>query len=141
MHTPDPTPVPEAPPTPAPAPQPEQADATAPRNRRRHERTVFVKPVWVSELNDRGEPGPVWKCRGVDLSRAGIGLRSRRHIHTGRLVILEVPGPEGAKRALFGIVRQSRYAEGEGYAVGIEFRDPPASDSVKIWMAERGLRA
>lgn len=111
-------------------------------NRRRFERVGFLKSVQVTELDDFANPGASWDCRVVDLSRGGLGLRSRRMVHKGRCMLVEVAGLEGQKsKVLFGVVRQSRYAEGEGYAIGLEFKSMPKTASVRLWLSQKGLAA
>jgi hypothetical protein len=113
--------------------------ALSTNNRRRFDRVACTKSVRVTEMDGFGNPTSTWDCRIVDLSRGGTGLRSRRMIHTGRSVIIEVPGVDGATKVLYGVVRQCRYAEGEGYAVGVEFRALPAGQGIRQWLAGRGL--
>ena len=111
-------------------------------NRRRFDRVEFQKMVHVTELDDFGNPASSWECRVVDLSRCGLGLRSRRMVHHGRGLLIEVQGLPGQPgRVLFGVVRQSRYAEGEGYAVGLEFKSIPHTTPVRAWLSQRGLAA
>jgi hypothetical protein len=149
-----PPPTPRAP---APRPPPSRSDAeraaptllealrspapTAGSNRRQFERHAMDRPARVTEMDEFGNPGPCWLCRIVDVSRGGMGLRSKRMVHVGRGMLVEIDGiPPAQTKLLFGLVRQSRYAEGEGYAVGIQFKALPATTSVRNWMAARGLR-
>jgi hypothetical protein len=76
----------------------------------------------------------------VDLSRGGLGLRSRRMVHQGRCLFVRIDlGKAKPSKVLFGLVKQCRYSEGEGYAVGLEFRTIPETPTVKAWMAQNGL--
>jgi hypothetical protein len=109
--------------------------------RRRFERLYADKTVRITELDGFGNPGATWECRVVDISRGGLGMRSRRMVHCGRNVIIEVPNVGGRTKVLCGTVRQSRYAEGEGYVVGLQFIEVPQSHAVRSWMTQRGLAA
>lgn len=133
-----------APPPPSPgrlpltSPRPlDQKPSTA--NRRLFERHLVDCSCRVTELDEFGHPGGTWTCRLADLSRSGAGLRSRRMVHQGRHVFIELESASGAPKLLFGVVRQARYAEGEGYAIGIEFRAVPPNSAIRNWLAQRGL--
>jgi hypothetical protein len=114
-------------------------DAAA--NRRRFERLNYLKCVRLTELDDFGNPAASWECRVVDLSRGGLGVRSRRMVHKGRSILIEFPNVAGKTKLLFGVVRQSRYAEGEGYVIGVEFQAIPKTPAVRSWLDQRGLAA
>src|SRR5690606_28447665 len=90
--------------------------STAAANRRLFERHPVDFRARVTELDQFGNPGMSWECRLVDVSRGGIGLRSRRMSYQGRHMLVEVERARGQVKLLFGVVRQSRYSEGEGYA-------------------------
>lgn len=110
--------------------------------RRIFERLALDKSSIVTELDEFGNPAASWSCRIVDLSRGGLGLRSRRMVHQGRCLFIRIDlGKTQPSKLLFGIVKQSRYSEGEGYAVGLEFRTVPESPSIKAWMSQNGLTA
>lgn len=115
------------------------ADAGTGTSRRRFERVEYTKAVRITEVDDFGNPTSSWECRIVDLSRGGVGIRSRRMVHQGRAVLIEVPGVEGTTKLLYGVVRQCRYAEGEGYAVGVEFKAVPQTQTIRLWLTNRGL--
>jgi hypothetical protein len=116
-----------------------RTDAAA--NRRRFERLNYLKCVRLTELDDFGNPAASWECRVVDLSRGGLGVRSRRMVHKGRSILIEFPNVAGKTKLLFGVVRQSRYAEGEGYVIGVEFQAIPKTPAVRSWLDQRGLAA
>jgi hypothetical protein len=111
-------------------------------NRRGYERFTLDRPGRVTELDQFGNPGHTWAVRVVDLSRGGVGIRSRRMVHQGRLVVVEMDTAEpGRCKVLLGVVKQSRYAEGEGYAIGVQFKAFPMTATLRSWMAARGLAA
>jgi hypothetical protein len=110
-------------------------------NRRQFERHPVDRPAKVTEMDEFGNPGPCWLCRLVDISRGGLGIRSKRMVHMGRGVLIELDGATpGAGKLLYGVVRQSRYVESEGYAVGVQFRSVPTTSAVRNWLSMRGLR-
>jgi hypothetical protein len=110
-------------------------------NRRQFERHPVDRPAKVTEMDEFGNPGPCWLCRLVDISRGGLGVRSKRMVHMGRGVLIELDGATpAATKLLYGVVRQSRYVESEGYAVGVQFRSVPTTSAVRNWLSMRGLR-
>lgn len=110
-------------------------------SRRNWERSSFPRDVRVCELDDDGVPGAEWACRAADISRGGIGLRSRRMVHEGRKIFIRVPtGPDGAEKLLFGVVRQSRYQQGEGFVIGVRFEEIPRTWAVTRWLDAGGSR-
>jgi hypothetical protein len=110
-------------------------------NRRQFERHSVDRPAKVTEMDEFGNPGPCWLCRLVDISRGGLGIRSKRMVHMGRGVLIELDGTTPAStKLLYGVVRQSRYVESEGYAVGVQFRSVPTTSAVRNWLSMRGLR-
>jgi hypothetical protein len=104
-----------------------------------HERHAVDFAATVTELDHRGQPGASWDCRLIDISRGGVGLRSRRMSFQGRQLLIEVEQSPGTAKLLFGVVRQSRYSAGEGYAIGVEFRTMPRNSAIRNWLAQRGL--
>lgn len=109
------------------------------RATRAFDRHPINRRVIVTELDALGAPGVSWACRAVDISRCGVGLRSRRMSYLGRGMFVEFLAEGGAPgKLLFGVVQQSRYAEGEGYAIGVEFAKPPETLAVRDWCARRG---
>lgn len=114
------------------------------RCRRTHDRQGVELPVVMAELSRNGEPGEPWEAVSLDLSRSGVGLRSRRMVHKGRLVLLAV-APKGNRpgRLYCGKVMQSRYAEGIGYIVGIRFEECPEGIHIDRWWNKhmKGRRA
>jgi hypothetical protein len=108
--------------------------------RRRYQRVETTRTVKVTEFQDSRPASQTWECRLVDISRGGEGLRSRRMVHVGRSLLIEVPAKGGPTRVLYGVVRQSRYAEGEGNAIGLEFTATPQDHAFLKWLSKRGLR-
>lgn len=134
---------PSDPPSPAMAgadEKPGDSAATGSSTRRAHERRNFDRLVLVYELDDGGIPGPEWQCRAVDISRGGIGLRSRRMVHAGRKLFIRFPAGHGVpEKLLFGVVKQSRYQEGEGFVIGVKFEEEPHSWAIAKWAASHGV--
>lgn len=117
-----------------------ESPSTGSATRRAHERRGFDRHVLVYELDDAGIPGQEWQCRAVDISRGGIGLRSRRMVHAGRRLFIRFPAGHGApEKLLFGVVKQSRYQEGEGFVIGVKFEEQPQSWGIAKWAASHGV--
>jgi hypothetical protein len=93
---------------------------------RRHDRVGLTRPAIAVELDRDGSPLAPWTVQTFDLSRSGLGLLSRRMVHVGRYLVVEIIG-SGKERqtVLFGVVRQCRYEEGKGYMLGLEFKQVP----------------
>ena len=108
-------------------------------NRRRYERHLYEREGMLTELSPTGQPAGTWPVRLQNLSRCGMGLCSKRMVHVARHVLLELPGFQGGPARLhFGVVRQTRYAEGEGYIVGVEFQPRPKTQAIQQWLRKRG---
>ena len=118
-------------------PHPDVLSTTS--DRRRHERFGLDHPGRITEIDHFGNPTHSWSVRIVDLSRGGLGVRSRRMVHVGKAVLVECSTAEpGGKKVLYGVVKQSRYSEGEGYAIGVQFRDMPKTASIRNWCTAQG---
>ncbi len=121
---------------PAHATQPAPADAPAPRgfaegrNRRHHDRLDLRRPVRIYEIGEFDKVDAGIDGIAVDLSRSGIGISTRKMMHITRRVVVLMPGPDGAHKALFGTVVYAAYKEGGRYHIGVRFCDAPASAPV-----------
>lgn len=124
--------------------EPGEGSEESMRCRRTHDRQGVELSVVMAELSRNGEPGEPWEAVSLDLSRSGVGLRSRRMVHKGRLVLLAV-APKGNRpgRLYCGKVMQSRYAEGIGYIVGVRFEECPEGIHIDRWWNKhmKGRRA
>jgi hypothetical protein len=110
-----------------------------PTDRRQHERFGLDHPGRITEVDQFGNPTQTWNVRIVDLSRGGMGVRSRRMVHVGKAVLVECSTAEpGGRKLLYGMVKQSRYSEGEGYAIGVQFREVPNTAAIRNWCSARG---
>ncbi len=115
-----------------------EGGATRTTSRRQWERRPFHRPVRVCELDGAGVPGAEWSCRAADISRGGIGLRSRRMVHVGRHVFVRIPlGPGGKEKLLYGVVKQSSYQEGEGFVIGVKFEEVPRTWAITNWLTSQ----
>jgi hypothetical protein len=108
-------------------------------SRRAFERQRLCRCVVVTEVDDLGRPGDSWECSAVDISRSGIGLRSRRMAYVGRGFLLQIRSGEEKERLLYGVVRQSRYSPGEGHVIGVQFELMPDTLEIRRWRDARGL--
>jgi hypothetical protein len=106
-------------------------------SRREFERVACATPARVFEITP--ENGVLAECPALvqDLSKCGIGLRSRKLFAVGGRVVLLLSAKSGEPRPYFGIVRQSRYTGKSMYSVGIEFIPPVQSESITRWMIEQ----
>ncbi len=104
---------------------------------RRHERMAFGARIVLYELTTDFVPGPPAQAEGADLSRSGIGVRSRRMYYTERVVLVRIPLRCGGAYFKCGVVRSSVYAGAGMYHVGIEFREMPPGDGLASWMRAR----
>jgi len=105
------------------------------QNRRRNGRFHLTGKLTLFEADPAGQPIGELECTAGDISRSGIGLRSRRMLYPGRNVFVVVPTP-GGNRVLYGLVRHCRYLEGRGcYHIGIALLDLPTSLYIKTWAA------
>jgi hypothetical protein len=109
-------------------------------SRRGFERTKLVQPVMVTELDEGGHVGACWGCVTANISRSGLGIRSRRMAYTGRgLLALFPAGPGERPKLLYGVVRHSSYGMGEGYLIGLQFEAPPDTPEVRMWRSTHGV--
>lgn len=99
---------------------------------RDHLRVSYTADIKVTEIDVHGRSQGTWMCKTSDLSRSGIGLISRRLVHIGREMLLELETDTG-KRLLCGVVRHCAYCEGVGHAIGIEFTNPEDNPVIKRW--------
>jgi hypothetical protein len=104
-------------------------------NRRASSRFPLKGSLTLFETDLRGHPTAELSCSSGDISRSGIGFRSRRMLYANRNVFLIVPTPSG-KRVLYGVVRQCRYIEGHHcYHIGVSLLEMPADDTIRSWAA------
>lgn len=114
---------------------PEAADLLhSDQNRREHGRTSFGVQLLIHELDEAGNPGEPSTCTGFDISRSGLGIRSRRMFYEGRKVLIQVILPTVRPRYLCGIVKYSRYTYKGTYHIGIEFCPLPQTDGMRTWL-------
>jgi hypothetical protein len=102
-------------------------------NRRRHDRLDFAAQVLVHELNNEHVPGKGHAAESVNLSRSGIGVRSKLMYYTGTEVVLIIQ-LKTDRRVKCGVVRSSRYAGGGMYQSGIEFTQTPPGARLHAWL-------
>ncbi len=118
-----------------------RAGAATAETLRRHERMTFGARVVLYELSTDFVPGPPAQAEGADLSRSGLGVRSRRMYYTDRVVLVRIPLRCGGAYFKCGVIRSSVYAGSGLYHVGIEFREMPPGDGLASWMRARQTSA
>lgn len=116
----------------------EGTDAPLWGEHRRHERVAFLHPMTLHELGASGQPGSEEECMGVDLSRSGIAVRTKRLVQPGTSVIILLRLANVKSRAFFGVVRHARYVE-EEHQLGVEFGPAPTDRRVLAWLKRRGV--
>jgi hypothetical protein len=104
---------------------------------RRHERLNFAVKVMLYELASDNVPGAPAGGESVDLSRSGIGVRSRRMYYKDRVVLVRIPLRYGGAYFKCGVVRSAVYAADGMYHIGIEFTAMPGGEALAGWMRAR----
>jgi c-di-GMP-binding flagellar brake protein YcgR len=92
-------------------------------------------------MDTTGTPQAPWRAVTTDISRSGIGLRTRRIVVPGRRVLITLRIPGGQAKFLHGEVRHASYESAGAYRVGVEFEAMPGTDEVRYWVAARSLEA
>lgn len=118
-----------------------KTDAESSVNRRGHARLPFGVRVTLHELDETGTPTEGAPCEGHDISRSGMGVRSRRMYYAGRKVIVAVAVPGMQPRYMCGEVKYSRYTYRGLYHVGIELCAMPQTEAVRSWVQVHQHRA
>lgn len=104
-------------------------------SRRQFERLRISGVAVLAEIDESGEPTAHWRAQIVDLSRGGLGLRSKRMVATGRHLVIEAIGSAGEReKVLFGIVRQCRALDGGQHAIGVQFDRFPISPPLAAYL-------
>lgn len=110
-------------------------------NRRGHARLPFGVRITVHELDETGTPAEGSQCEGHDISRSGLGVRSRKMYYPGRKVLIAVSVPGIQPKYMCGEVKYSRYTYRGLYHVGIELCPMPQTETIRTWMLTRQHRA
>ena len=116
--------------------QAKDGDAPPTDERRAHGRVGFTTRVWVHELDDSNAPGEGHVADAADISRSGMGFRSRRMYYIGRTIVI-ILTLSTERKPMFGIVRSSRYTYGGQHHVGVEFCAKPPGDRLHAWIEAR----
>lgn len=122
------------------AKQDAHAGMTEGATRRDHERKDLGSAASVHEFDEFGDVGAGFACEAADISRSGMGIRSRRMIHPGRTVVVRMRPASGTDRLFFGTVCYSRYDAKSLYHVGIRFVSRPETPGVLRWLKLEGLK-
>jgi len=108
--------------------------------RRAHERKGLGSAASIHELDEFGDVGTGFACEAADISRSGMGVRSRRMIHPGKSVFVRMKPASGGEKLFFGTVCYSRYDAKSLYHIGIRFVARPESAGVARWLKIEGLK-
>jgi hypothetical protein len=112
------------------------AGVNAGHSRRGHERVPCSSAATIYEIGDGDFVQMGCQCAIQDLSKSGLGFRSRRMYNVGVRVIVVVSAKSTDIRPYFGIIRQSRYIGNAMYAAGIEFIPAIQSKNITRWMVQ-----
>ncbi|MBA4027775.1 MAG: hypothetical protein C0475_01275 [Planctomyces sp.] len=116
---------------------PKSLSTTAGREQRRHERHPCYYKVAMYDLDDRGNLGAGCDAEAIDISRAALGVRSRRMFHQGRLVAVIMLQQGRPVRCLFGKVEYSEYESRGNYRVAVSFCQMPYEREVLAALREK----
>lgn len=116
-----------------------RAGAPVTASKRSHERQELITSAVMYEFDDHGDIGAGFARETIDISRSGMGIRSRRMAHAGRCVIIRVKLATEEQRVFFGRVRYSRYDARGQYHIGIRFENRPTGSTVRRWLRQEGL--
>jgi len=105
-------------------------------SRRAFERVPCLTTAMAFEITPDDTVLPGCPANVQNLSKSGIGLRSRRMYNVGTQVVILISTKGSQTRPYFGIIRQCRYAGKALYAVGVEFTPPIETESVTRWMIQ-----
>lgn len=95
-------------------------------------------PVLLTEWDGAGALSVAWEARTLDISRGGVGLVSRRMVHVGRGLLIEISGRhQEPSRLLYGVVRNVRYEPGIGNVLGVQFEPIPEAEAIAEWLRNR----
>lgn len=116
---------------------PKSISTTSGREQRRHERHPCYYKVAMYDLDDRGNLGSGCDAEAIDISRAALGVRSRRMFHQGRLVAVIMLQQGRPVRCLFGKVEYSEYESRGNYRVAVSFCQMPYEREVLAALREK----
>ncbi len=109
------------------------------QSRRLHERRTIAATAFVYEIDEHGEIVAGFGCETIDISRSGLGLRSRRMVHTGMRVVVQLLLTGGASKVLHGCVRYSRYDAKGNYHIGVRFESFPICTTARQRLRAEGM--
>lgn len=93
----------------------------------------FRADLTLSELDDRGRPGPDWSARALELSRSSLVVRSRRLCYLKRTLAVAIHLIDDKPVPLMGTVKACDYlADGE-YRVDLDLAKMAPDSPVYEW--------
>lgn len=99
-------------------------NAAAPEEcQRAADRTAVEIPVRVTVDSDRSGPKKGGWAVARNISCGGLSVMTRRMIHPGTLVTVELPTPTGPPRRLIARVVRCRYVSELYHEIGVSFID------------------
>jgi len=91
----------------------------------------------VSELDDKGRPGPAWTVTTTHLGRANVSISSRRLVYEGRVLVLAVHLLDATPTLLCGSVKSCIYAGEASHLIVMDLLPTPADDTITRWLMGR----
>ncbi len=115
------------------------AGAGTESSRREFERVTCAIAAKIFEITPEDCLLPECPALANDLSKSGIGLRSRKLFNIGSRVMILVATKSDRPRPYFGIVRQCRYTGKAIYSVGVELTAAVKSPTITRWMVDNHI--
>lgn len=88
----------------------------------------------VSELDERGRPGPSWTAGSLELSRSHVVISSRRLCYPDSIIALAVHLIDDRPVPLMGRVISCGYSDDGLYRVDLDLMKIPENHAVFTWM-------
>ncbi|MBC7772908.1 MAG: PilZ domain-containing protein [Pyrinomonadaceae bacterium] len=105
---------------------------------RQHERKAVVSTLLIHEVETDGTVGAGIDGQGCDFSRSGMGIRVKRLLHPGKLLLIRLKINGKPDTVAYGIVRNVNYVSGV-CRTGVQFTPAPDSPSLRRWLANEKL--
>jgi len=98
----------------------------------------FRADLHMTEVDDRGRPGPTWQARASELSGSSVVIDSRRMCYIGRRVLIAVHMIDDAPAPLAGRVFSCEYLGAGLYRLDLDLERFPDDTLARLWLGEQG---
>lgn len=98
---------------------------------------LFRADADVSELDDKGRPGPAWTVTTTHLGRANLSISSRRLVYEGRVLVLAVHLLDATPTLLCGRVKSCAYSGDSSHLIVMDLLPAPADETITRWLMGR----